>query len=188
MRGPTLIGTASGFTRPLSNRAKAEIFRLFDDVPVDEISAAAETYPIIKAAFDAAGTTTEVKQKLHEIRSRVRELLFTLEGADPGATTLLVEAAALERSEGPRSMPDILRRFDVTIGRALEMAPEGRRTSPRTGLVLTIADLLDARGIQINAKPSGALCRIVEIILEDLGDPTSDARSIVTPALEIWKV
>lgn len=188
MRAPTMIGGACGFVRPLSERAKADISRLFGSIPVEEISAAAETYPIVLAAFNAESTTAEVQQMLHEMRSRVRELLFMLEGADPGTAALLGDAAALTRSESPRSIPDIFRRFDGTIGKALEMAPEGRRTSPRTSLVLTIADLLHSRGIEVNAKPSGALCRIVEIILEDFGDPTSDARSIVAPALGNWKV
>jgi hypothetical protein len=171
---------ASGSLRDLSLRARQEIGRRFPNLPVDEISSEAGCYVIMRDAKHPS--PDEARKTLQSLQRQARKLHDEMQ-SEP-LRSFIEQAAILVRA--PVGLDDLrtaLSDFDMVFAKAITFIPAGRRRSPRERLVRGLANILLEAGEAIDAKPQGALCLLVGIVLLDVEEAPTDIRKIVQPVV-----
>jgi hypothetical protein len=172
---------ASGWRRDLSPRARREIERSFPTLPVDEISSEVGWYVILRDA--KSPSPAEARETLRNLQRLARELNDAVQPMALGPLRSFIEQAA-GLIGSPVSLKDLrtaLFYFDRSFSKAVTFIPKGRRRSPRERLVRALVNILLAAGEPIDARPQGTLCRLVDIVLRDVGETPSDVRKLAQP-------
>jgi hypothetical protein len=130
---------------------------------------------------------------LDALQRRARDLLNALEDRsklDP-IRSFIDQAAVLQHTEisaddRPYKVDDLKSRllaFEINCSKAKGFIAKGRPPNPRHLLTLHLALILRDAQQTVDAKPQGTLCRLVAIVLEDLGEKPSDIRKVVEPVV-----
>jgi hypothetical protein len=179
---------ATGWLRDLSQGAREEIGRRFPALPVDEISREVGYYLIGRDAMDTDPEPEEARQMLRGLQKQARELHDVLQPMTLGPLeTFIGQAAVKIPIKAPialKELRDALLYFAAAFSKATTFIPEGRRRSPRERLVRVLVGILREAGEPINARPKGALCTVVDIVLRDVGEKPTDVRRIVGPVVQ----
>jgi hypothetical protein len=174
-----------GACRELGPAAREEIARRWPVLNVEEVSSASKNYQLRRE--HKAETPVSLRATMDEIATMASDLrvrLLTLsEEADDHLWNDFLETGQTELVE---SIPSALWRLQHAAMRAhnAEVGGDGRKQlGARHLLVSALAWQLQRAGLVCDARPSGDLCRVVEVVLHDLGERPSDVRKLVSNAL-----
>jgi len=194
MKAPTLSSTAAAFILPLSERTRANVIKVWPAASMDDIAQAAEDYQVARAGYAEQANPTEIGNAIPSLLGLAEHLISAIE--IPLDCTIEEEAKGRRvreffdyaaRSAGNPSVDNFewqLRTFHATLLHAQQLRPRGRRAHPRQGLVIALAAILERAGIEVDARSSGPLYQVVDILLnEHLSESAKDVRSIVEAAL-----
>ena len=174
---------AFGWHRDLSLHARQEIKCRFPKLPVDRISSEAGWYVIRRDAKYLS--PDEARKTLRRLQRQARELHDGVLPLALGPLRSFVDQAAglIESQIALNDFRIALLYFERAFAKAATSIPAGRRRSPRERLVRALAGILLEAGQAIDAKPQGALCTLVSIVLSGVKETPTDIRKIVQPVL-----
>lgn len=175
---------AGGWTRELGATARAEIGRRFPDLPIDQISREASFYMIARDAEKTAPTPEEARETLTRLASTLRDLRNELDASALKPLKSLIRQSSDDLPIDIDELSDAAYCLECAVAKARTAIPKGRLNTPRTGLVRALAAILLAAGEEPDKRPTGPLCQLTQIVLEDLGERSSDWRKVLGPALE----
>jgi hypothetical protein len=188
MSGPLIAG-AAGWMRPLSERARSEIATRLPDLPVEIIEREFSYYIIIREGAASEPTPADVRLEIAALLKATRELARDIQEISPAVRSLVDQGGVLARDCFVRkTLAFALSDAEAGFARALEIAPKGRRMHPHTHLVRTMARIIHANGLAVDARPNGPLVTVAAILLQDAEEIVSDPRKIVSEAIRRWKL
>jgi hypothetical protein len=174
-----------GVCREIGAAARAEIERRWPALNVDEISSASKNYQLRREhKAETPVSLQATMDNLAAMASGLRVRLLTL--SEEANDHLWNDYKATGQTELFESIPAGLWRLQHAAMRAhnAEVGGDGRKqVGARHLLVSALAWQLQKAGLELNARPTGDLCRVVEVILHDLGEHPSDVRKLVGNAL-----
>lgn len=174
---------AAGWRRDLSERAQKEISKHVPSLPIDLVSKEAGYYVIQRDAAKHL-LPEEAREALRMIQHKARALRDTMQRTPYPLQHEISRAAVLQTL--PVNFEDLqltLFHLEYACSKAITIIPEGRRRSARERLVSALAAIFQDANEAIDAKPRGTFCRVVEIVLQDVGEKPSDVRKLVEPTV-----
>ena len=174
--------SAFGWLRDLSLGAQNEIAQRFPTLPVDRISREAGYYVIRRDAQNPS--PGQARETLRAIQRTAHVLHDAMQGAPYPLQPIINQAAVSQNlSVDLEGLQSALLHLKFACSKAVTFISEGRRRSPRERLVCALVGIFRDAGKTIDAKPKGAFCQLVEIILQDVGEKPSDVRKLVQPVV-----
>jgi hypothetical protein len=73
--------------------------------------------------------------------------------------------------------------MEAGLGHAAARLPRGRARNPHALLARNLANILAATGECLDARPNGALCRVLGVVLDAAGEQPSNIPSIARPEI-----
>jgi hypothetical protein len=175
------IFPATGWRRELSDNARKQILRVLPTLPIDKISREAGWYVILRDADHPS--PQEARATLHHLQKLAIKLHATLQEVGPLRSFIEQSAALIEAPIALQDFQIALLYYERAFSKTATFIPQGRRRPPRERLVRSLVSVLRDAGENIDATPQGALCRLIGIVLEDVGENPSDIPKIVRPVL-----
>jgi hypothetical protein len=179
---------AFGWHRDLSLHARQEIKCRFPKLPVDRISSEAGWYVIRRDAKYLS--PDEARKTLRRLQRQARELHDGVLPLALGPLRSFVDQAAglIESQIALNDFRIALLYFERAFAKAATSIPAGRRRSPRERLVRALAGILLEAGQAIDAKPQGALCTLVSIVLSGVRKRRPTFGRSCSPSCGRWKL
>lgn len=175
-----------GTCRDLSERARGEIARRWPTVDGEAINAAAKTYQVrLQYKGETPKNVVKTMDKVVKAASNLRLQLGAL--SEEADTLLWYDFRQSGQEDVYSALPSMLLRLQHAAmrGHNAELGRDGRKTlGPRHWLVAAVAWQLGEAGLKADKRPTGDLCRIVEVVLDDLGEGGTDVTSTVDDALK----
>lgn len=183
------VASRSGFLTPLPDAARDEIGRRWPMLPSDRIVSIFQTYVRERDAMASEESPADVRARFASIRSAVDALAGEIHWLQSSNIARLMDLKLVEKGAPSKYLGAIsdLERQLVTVRALLRlgdgMMPEGRRKNPRHCLVADVGALVERCGLPADAKPTGALVGVYEILLNAAGDSATNAPKDVRDAM-----
>ncbi|RWC10788.1 MAG: hypothetical protein EOS52_23760 [Mesorhizobium sp.] len=180
------INKVGGWLPPLPDRIKGEIEKRWPSVPTSAIENCFGWYCLINEAWDREPNPSSVKAEYQRLRKQVDDVVHSLEALRENNIGSIVEQMlfVMEKAETFDRLYFDLIVFQSALKQAARYLPEGHSMTPRSRLVIDLANLLQAVGKPIDATPQGDLCGIVGYVLQAAGEDPTNVPSIVRAALK----
>jgi hypothetical protein len=168
----------TGWLRDLSPKARKAIAKRVPALSVDNVSRAAGYYALMRDADHPS--PDEARKTLLVLQQQARELNLGIMRLGP-LHTFVMQAAAMTEGTEIETWTGALCDCERALAKARTYIPKGVRRSPKDRFISELAALFQEAGEPISAKPKGAFCAVVDIVLRDVGEEPSDVRKIVKP-------
>ncbi|MBZ9910410.1 hypothetical protein LB557_30940 [Mesorhizobium sp. BR115XR7A] len=179
-----LVQSVAGWLAPLPKRTRDEIKKCWPELPLAKIESEFGWYLLERDASDAQPEGGEIEKRYTRMQTHISDLIEDvawLRGNNLG--TVVEQVSPPEYSDSLKTLYDALVVAGALLPRARKYLPKGQQVNPRHLLALRLGLIVTDAGLPVNKKPTGPLCRLVEILLEAAKESPSSAVMIVTPIL-----
>lgn len=184
MAKQVLVENASGWITPLPDAAKATISHRWPTVSLEWIESEFGNYLLIRDALHRQPEPAEIRARYDAMRERVSLLKADVDWLRRNNLGLLMlQSVPPQYYDNLANVAKDLSILAAILPRAEKYLPEGHQMNPRHVLVDNVARAVQRAGLDINARPQGALCSIVGTLIEAAGEKTSSVVAIVKPVV-----
>ncbi len=177
---------SSGLIEPLHDSITAKLSEKLPGRLAVEVAREVQIYVAIKAT-DNEPKPSVTEKYLDGLLLRIANLAREIRDLPDPARRHVAEAETITGGKDRHETAEALERFCDILGiagqRLVEGVP-GRQIAQRTNLIIRLAEILGASGIEPDTRPTGPLCQATKIILDGLGEGVTNIRSVVVTALE----
>ena len=173
-----------GVVHNLSPQLRDKISKIASNADMEAIERAYGDYSIIRSHSPEA--SRPIKNKLHAIAEQAVMLRLELETMSEEARDVLWDeiCKVADVSFYQKIQFDLSQLFAASRQAFNEVEiTEGNRRSTKQAFARNISVVLMRSDIPVNAKPNGALCQIVALLLNDFGDCPADVSALVRNAM-----
>jgi hypothetical protein len=181
--------SGGGWIAPLSVKARENIIKVADNLSLDDIDSAFAWFQLEAQVLREQPPPNEVRKDLAETSAQIEKLLHLLEGLQSSPIASLIRMSAFPSGD-PEALEKAigsLHQLRHITPRAIAKLPAGQKRTARAGLVARLIPVLEAAGMTVDSSPTGALCTLVGILIEERGESCADVRSVVRPTVKKWE-
>lgn len=183
-----LVEPAAGFVKSFPDDARREIKSKWPSVPVKRIEGEFTNYMLYRPAAEAQPEAAEIEQRYTKLQEAVRSLMTEIQWLNRNNLGRVLEQEFLEYSNILDETYDKLMVVNALLPRGRKHLPQGHQVKPSYPMAFNVGCILQDAGLPINAKPTGPLCQLVEIVLNAAGEnPKGGVIAIVKAILPILK-
>jgi hypothetical protein len=184
-----VLGPVSGWLAPLPDNARKEIEDRWPTAPFSAIEKEFGYYLLMRSSLEKQPAASDIRKQYEDLCEKVSELLTLASEFERNQLgSFMWQEAAMRDVPSPlRPLVEWLTRTKALLPYVSKYLPDGHAPNARHWLTWQLSSILSDANLTVDARPKGALCYILGVLLEAAGEQPSSPVEIVKPIVAKMK-